>query len=147
MDLISEVKPDVLCIQENMLSKQTNFNLRYYNGFFKIGHTINLSHGGVTIFIHETISYQKITLNTPLQGTASRINTGRDATMVSIYNSRSHGINQNLLSTLFKQIPKPVILTGDFDSHHQIWGKSVNDNRRCQVLNFINKNQLNILSD
>ena len=39
MGLISEEKPDVLCIQETILSKQTNFNLKYYNGLFKEGHT------------------------------------------------------------------------------------------------------------
>ena len=32
MKLISKEKPDVVCIQERMLSNQANFNLKYYNG-------------------------------------------------------------------------------------------------------------------
>ena len=67
--------------------------------------------------------------------------------IVSIYNSRSHDISENLLSTLFQQLPKPVILTGDFNIYNQIRGSQVNDNGGDKVLSFINKNQLNILND
>ena len=86
MDVVAKEKPDVFCIQETMLSKQTNFNLKNYNGLFKEGHTNIRAHGGVANFIHETISYQKVTLNTPLQAIAARIIIGRDVTIVSIYN-------------------------------------------------------------
>ena len=110
-----------------MLSKQTNFYLKYCNGFFKEGHTNYRAHEGVANFIHETIPHQKSILNTPLQAIAARINIGRDVTIVSIYNLRSHNISENLLSTLFQQLPKPVILRGDFNSYHQIWGSPAND--------------------
>ena len=58
IDLISKEKPDVLCIQENMLSKHTNLNLKKYNGLFKEGHTNYRAYGVVAIFIHENIPYQ-----------------------------------------------------------------------------------------
>ena len=76
-------------------------------------------------------------MNTPLQAIAARINIGIDVTMVSINNSRSHEIDQNLLSTLFHQLPKPVILTEDFNSYNQIWGSPENDVRGVKVLKFI----------
>ena len=147
MDLISKEKPDVLCIQETVLWKQTHFNVKNYTGLFKEGHVNNWTHGGVADFIHESISYQKLTLDTLLQAIVARINIGRDVTIVSICNSRSQVISENLLSTLFQQSPKPVILTGDFNSYHQIWGSSANDNKGCHVLSFISKKQLNILVD
>ena len=59
--------------------------------------------------------------------------------MVSIYISRSHGMNENLLSTLFQQLPKPVILIEEFNGYHQIWGSPANDYREFQVLSFKNK--------
>ena len=105
MDLISNEKPDVLCIQETMLSKQTIFNLKDYNGLIQEGHTDCPAHEGVAIFIHETIPYQKLILNTPLQAIAARIKIERDVTIVSIYNSRVHAISEYLLSTLFQQLP------------------------------------------
>ena len=51
MDLLSKEKPDVLYIQETMLSIQTNFNLKYYSGLLKERHTNYRAHGGVRIFI------------------------------------------------------------------------------------------------
>ena len=78
-------------------------------------------------------TFQKITINTPLQATEARINIGIDVTIVSIYKSRSYHISENLLSTLFHQLPKPVILTGDFNSYNKIWGSTENDVRGVKV--------------
>ena len=61
-------------------------------------------------------------------------------TIVSIYNSRSHTTSEKLLLTLLQQLPKQVKLTANM-------GSSENDKWGCQVLSFINKNQLNILND
>ena len=97
MDIIAKEKPDALCIQETTLSKQKNFNLKNYNGLFKEGQTKIRANGGVAIFIHETIPYQIVTLNTPLQAIAARINIWSDVTTVSNYNLRSHDISENLL--------------------------------------------------
>ena len=130
-----------------MLSKLTNFTLKKFNTLFNEGHTNYRAHGGVAFFIHETIPNQKLILSIRLQAIAARINIGRDVNIVSIYNSQSHAISENFLSTLFQQIPKPVILTGDFNIYHLLWGGPAKVNRVCQVLSFINKNQLNLLND
>ena len=97
MDLISKGKPDVLCIQETVLSKQINFNLKNYIGLFREGQKNYRSHEGVAIFIHETIPHIKLIVNTTLQAIAVIINIGRDVTIVSIYNSQSQDISENLL--------------------------------------------------
>ena len=148
MDIIAKEKPDVLRLQETLLSKQTNFKLKNYKGLLKEGHTYIRASGGVAYFINEIIPYQKVTLNTRLQAIAARINIGRDVAIFSIYNSRSHDIRENLLSILFQQLSRPVILTGYLNNYNQIWGSLVNDNYRGdKVLSFIDKNQLNILND
>ena len=67
--------------------------------------------------------------------------------MVSIYNSGSCDMSDDLLSTLFQRLPEPVVLTGDFSSYVQIWGGPVNDNRGDGVLGFVDENPLNILGD
>ena len=90
MDLMSKEKSDVLFIQETMLSKQTNFIWKNYNGLFKEGHTNYGAHGGVAISMHKTIPPQKLVLNTPLLAIAARINRGRDVTIVSISNQGWH---------------------------------------------------------
>ena len=55
-----------------------------------------------------------ITLH-PLQAIAARSSIGTDVTIVSIDSSQS------------QQLPKPVRLTEDFNSYHQIWGNPAND--------------------
>ena len=105
------------------------------------------AHRGVAVFIHENTPFKEITINIPLQAIEARINIGIDVTIVSIYNSRIHDINENLLTTLFNLLPKPVILTGDFNSYIRIWGSPENDVGGVKVLEFIEKNQLNILND
>ena len=44
VDIIANEKPATLCIQEAMLSKQTNFKINNYNGLFKEGHINRRSH-------------------------------------------------------------------------------------------------------
>ena len=114
---------------------------------FKEDYTNHLAHGGVAIINHKTIPYQKWIFKTHLQAIAANINIGRDVAIVSIYNSRSHDISEKLLSAFFQQLPKRIILTWNLNSYHHIWRNPANDNRGCQFLNFINKNQLNILND
>ena len=87
MDLISKAKPDFLCIQETILSKQTIFILKDYNGLYIEGYINYRAHGGAAIFIHKIIPYQKLILNTPLQAIAAKMNIERDVSIVSIYNS------------------------------------------------------------
>ena len=78
-------------------------------------------------------------MNAPIQPIAARINIGIEVTIVSIYNSRSQEISESLLSTLFHQLPKPVLLTGDFNSYNQAWGSPENDARGFEVLICIEK--------
>ena len=139
MGIISQEKSNVLCIQETMPSSQTNFNSNYYNGLLKEGYTSYWAHGEVAVFIHKITSYQNLPLMTPVQAIAARFTLIRDVTIVPTCNSRSRDISEKLLSTLLQLQPKPVILKGDFNTCHQIWGNQLNDKWRSQVLNLINK--------
>lgn len=147
LDIISKIKPEILSIQETMLRKDTNFSLKHYNGIFKEGHTNRRAHGGVALFIHESIPYQDIKLNTPLQAVAVRANLGREITVVSVYNSRSHELSEELMTNLYRQLPKPIIITGDFNSYHEMWGNNSTDSRGHKVMDFAQKHQVNILND
>ena len=99
-DIIERKKPDIICIQETMLSKNTQFGIKNYTMIHKEGHLSHNWHGGAAIFIHETVPTKVIQLNTSLQATAAQVNIGFLITIVSLYNSRSHEINERLLSEL-----------------------------------------------
>ena len=70
-----------------MLQNQTDLDLKYYIRSIEKGHTNYRAHGGVVTFINEKFPYQKLTFNTPQQAIETRINKGRDVTIVSILNS------------------------------------------------------------
>ena len=57
--------------------------MKNYNGLFKEGHINRRAHGGVVVFIHDNIPFNKIARKTPLQAIAARINIGIDVTIVS----------------------------------------------------------------
>ena len=69
------------------------------------------------------------------------------ACVVTLYNSRSHIINEQSLRNLLAQLPPPVILMGDFDSYHPLWVNFIVDGRGQQVATFITKSNLNVLND
>ena len=117
MDLISKEKLEVFFIQETILPTQKNFITKYFKLLYKARHTNYGTHGRAEIFIHGTIPHQKLTHKTPLTAIAARIDIGRDVTIVSFYNSRSHVISEKLLPTFFQQLPKPVKLRGVFNSY------------------------------
>jgi len=130
-----------------MLQKDTSFKLTNYTGILKEGHFNRRSHGGVGIYLHESVPFREINLTSPIQAVAIQANLGTLITVVSIYNSRSHQLTTTLLNNILEQLPKPVILAGDFNSYHQAWGSPTTDTRGNQVMKFIQDNNLNLLND
>ena len=90
--LKSEEKHDVFCIQENDAVKADQFKFKVLQRTIQ-----RRTHGGVALFIHESIPHQKFTLNISLHAIPGRINIGRDVTLVLLYNSRIYNISENLL--------------------------------------------------
>ena len=78
----------------------------------KEGHHRNEWHGGAAILVHETVPVKEIHLHTPLQAVAARVNIGLLIAIVSLNSSKSHEINERLLSKLKNQLPPPVLITG-----------------------------------
>ena len=61
---IDSFKIDILTVQETMLDTNQNFNLPNYNIERCDGHFNRRAHGGVATFIHSSLPYERIQLNT-----------------------------------------------------------------------------------
>ena len=61
-DLINKLKPEIICLQETMLQKDTTFKLINYTGILKEDHLNRRSHGGVGIYLHESVPFKEINL-------------------------------------------------------------------------------------
>ena len=74
LQLAAEVRPMVLAVQETMLPKNHCFRLPSYSFHTKVVSFNRRHHGGVGLFIHESVPTQDpIQLNNPLQAIAVQI--------------------------------------------------------------------------
>ena len=137
-----------MALQETMIGPNQKFRIPHYHMFHTPGTFSGRYHGGVAILVHENLPiHPEIKLDTPLQAIAIRVNIGIRITICSIYNSRAHPLDKRLLARLLEQLPQPVLMVGDFNAYHPLWGSPTADVRGGIVESFIAESGLNILND
>lgn len=147
--IVDEFKPSVIAVQETFYGDDFLPTIGGYNGFCKQGHYRNRFHGGVALYIHSCIPFQEITINSQTQIIAARIhiNSYRLLTVASIYlPPRNNQEFENLLQCI-KDLPRPMIVMGDFNAHHTNWGNNSSDRRGNLLQDFCLNNNLNIVND
>lgn len=146
-EIIQTNKPAIIALQETKFKNETIFNIPNYSCIRKEGHFNHTAHGGVALFIHESVPYVEITLTTDLQAVAATVHIKQKITVCSIYISHNHMFNQAVITDLTNQLQKPFIMMGDFNGHNELWGSSRNDARGNMIETYINRNGLIILND
>lgn len=86
--------------------------------------------GGVLIMIKRSFYINQIELqNCYIEAVAIRVKIGKQViSLVSIYFPPQQIITHEDLDNLFAHIPKPRIISGDFNAHHQSWGSHKDEN-------------------
>ena len=120
LDLIEIYKLNIIAVQESKLSEGVNFRISNYNIVRRDG-TFNHTHEGVATLIHASIPYEAAVLNTPMQAIAVRVRLHKVITICNIYSLRSQVLNCQLLEDIHRQLPKPVIILGDFNAYKFMW--------------------------
>ena len=129
--LLSQYSPDILCLQETHLKNEQNLQLR---GFASIKSTPPhnaTAHGGTVLAIKQELYCEFLTIQTELQITCARVSIHDHlVTICSIYLAPDEKISRNQLDSLLHQLPKPLLLLGDFNSHNPLWGGPENGQTR-----------------
>ena len=133
-------------LQETKLRETCTFKIPQYTVYRRQGHHNATDHGGVALLIHKSISHNFLPLRTELQAIAATIYLTRPITVVSIYSSRSHRLTEALMTELSQQLPSPVLLLGDFNSYHDMWGCERTDPRGVIMANTIDSLNLVLLN-
>ena len=144
--LLAQHNVSVLCLQETKLSDPFAFSMRGYSGTFKHGPCVDRPAGGVGVIVRDDIPHTPVTLSTPLQACAVQVTVGKMVTVCSLYLPGRQALNPKELDELFRQLPSPALIVGDFNSHNPLWGSSICNVRGKQIEDFINRHDLCILN-
>jgi len=146
-DMIQRGKYTILAVQETMLSDRHKFRLPNFQCIRRSGHYNRRAHGGVAVFYHDSVPAMEVSITSEIQAVAVRVQLHKLITICSVYSSRSHNISVRLLDDLYSQLPKPVIIMGDFNGYNHLWGSQSTDARGRDIEAFINSKNLTILND
>ena len=90
--------------------------------------------GEESILIRKNVPPSKIHINTCLQAIVVSATLHKTVSICSLYIPPHDPINKKELNNLIKQLSKPFILIGDFNSHNMIW-ESKTMNKEAKPLN------------
>ena len=145
--LLSQYKIDIVALQETKVTSEYMYKFNNYNLYTLDGSFNRMQHGGVALYIRNTIPQMKINLQTDFQAVAVTVQLRSKITICSFYNSRSMILNLDKLNNLYNQLPQPCLILGDFNGYNTIWGCNTTDRRGTIIENFTNLNNLIIMNN
>ena len=96
--------------------------------------------------IHEDVVHHRIPLETNLQAIAIQARLHKQVTICNVYINPKQNITLKDLENLTKQLPKPFIITGDFNSHHTLWyGREPNARGKILADFILENDNINII--
>ncbi|CAK9795846.1 Probable RNA-directed DNA polymerase from transposon X-element [Anthophora plagiata] len=138
--------PDILCLQETNFKKNHLHTLKHYSTFAKNRANVNHASGGVAIAVSNNYISSEIPLSTTLEAIAVAVSLPYKIHICSIYLPNSFSLELEELEKLIEQIPTPLILAGDFNSHSSLWGSSKSDSRGKKIEKLLENPNLILLN-
>ena len=145
--LINEKKPVAVCLQETFLKDSDKCTLKYHSCYYKNCSDNDKASGGVAVIVNNNVPHHAVKLDSILQAVAVSISLNKTFTLCSVYLPPSSPIDIKKLDHLINQLPKPFIVTGDFNSHHTLWGCTNTNDKGRIIEDFITKHDLVLLND
>lgn len=142
--LIKKYNPAIITLQETRTNNTTDYSIAGYDTLF---YHRPSGQGGTAIAIKHGIKYSKIELNSNLEAIAIETNIPRKMSVCSIYLSPNQAINEKELDNIINSLPKPCMISGDFNAHHSLWGSPKEDCRGKTIEKIMKENELITLND
>lgn len=128
--LLNKYNPITVALQETWLKPEFFFKI---SGFSTLREDRSDGYGGVALLINNSFNFTPFSLpshSDEFSIVAAHLNK---ILIVSIYISCPSSSIFNEINSILSTLPKPFILLGDFNCHHQSWG-SANSNHFGKVL-------------
>jgi len=147
-NVLYDKRIDIALITETHFTTYTHIFIPGYQ-LIKANHPDNVAHGGVAIFIKNSIHFQPQT-NYCLDHIQSctiivKLNN-IPITVGAFYSLPRHNILNATFTDYFNTIKNNFIIGGDFNAKHSAWGCRTNNPRGIVLYNFVNTNNFNILA-
>ena len=146
LQLITDLNPAVICLQETFLKHNNKINIGEYQQFNYIKDTGLRASGGTSILVRNDIPQSQIHLKTDLQTIAVKATLHWPINICSVYIPPNEEINENKLQEIIK-LPAPFIILGDFNCHSTLWGCKNTNQKGKNLETFINNNNLCIYNN
>lgn len=142
--IIKEYDPFIIALQETRTKPGVNIKIKGYNTIFT--HRPS-GQGGTAIMIKNGINYTPNTLNTNMEIVAVNVNMPYKMTVVSLYIPPNSTLDPEEFDKVITSLPKPLIISGDFNAHHHLWDPDRQNARGKEIAKLIEKHGLIILND
>ena len=107
----------------------------------------SIAHGGVLIAVHHSLPARRLHLGSTLQAVAVRAYIcHREVTICSLYLPPGTALPLTELRRLLAELPSPVLVVGDFNSHNTAWGCDQTGTRGRILQDFISDESLCVLN-
>lgn len=138
--LIRDYKPLIICLQETQLKPENIIRLRNYEILRKDYCGGMRACGGVAIFVKNTVHYEVLNINSPIQVMAVKIHHPMKFTLCNIYIPPSQTIEKVDLLNILNQLESPYLLLGDMNAHNTAWGSNDNNQKGKILESILNQN-------
>lgn len=143
----NKFSPAVFCLQETNFKNNHCASIRGYNKFFKNRTNTDHASGGVAIYVKENIPCEEIQIVSNLEAVAISISIPSKTTICNVYLPNSTTLELADLESLTRQLPKPFVIVGDFNSHNALWGSTRTDKRGRTVGKWLENTELVVLNE
>ena len=146
--LIQSFSPLCICIQETLLRDNAALPPSRYSIVQSPVTRMDDHERSTAVLVHNSLSYDVLALNTPLQACAVRLHMRRSTTVCSLYLPHLP-ISSCALDALIDQLPRPFLLLGDVNAKSPLWGScnASTDARGAVFEQLLLRHDLVILND
>lgn len=142
----SEVKPDIVCVQETWLRPHLDFILPVYESVrFDRGENQG---GGCVTFVRDGISFRRIMTSIEIECVIIEVyKSDGNLVIINFYNPCKSLSLEILEDIIGRQRKRKEIWCGDFNAHNSLWGSKRTDNNGEVVEELMDVRQLVCLNN
>lgn len=135
-----------ISLQETNLKNNFIPNIKNYNIFYTNRQNCIGASGGVASVIHIDYLCEQIPIYSNIEVIVVQITLESNISICNKYIPNQTSFNTFDEDNIIKQLPKPFILLGYFNSHSEYWGSDITDARGKSIAKILDNDSITLLN-